>query len=151
VAAFCWLALEWSGLEIETLTRRWRELSACWAVMMLRISFSWRYTLSTPSAKGVGKVSKSVAVMTTFWLALAKAGRYVPSRLMAATTSLARAQMFMWSTNKARSALSADLRWCSSVIWASKAARSTMSSPRCCLTLCSTSACRAWAHTYSSS
>jgi hypothetical protein len=40
--------------------------------------FSWWYTLSTPFAKGAGKVSRSVATIATFWLALAKAGHCAP-------------------------------------------------------------------------
>jgi hypothetical protein len=59
MAVFYWLALERPGLE--TSARHWMELSVCCAVVMSRMSFSWRYTLSTPSVEGVGKVFRSAA------------------------------------------------------------------------------------------
>jgi hypothetical protein len=68
VAAFCWPALEWPGIKTETSAQRWRKFSTFYAAAVPRISFSWRYTLSTPSVKGVGKVSRSVAAVATFWL-----------------------------------------------------------------------------------
>jgi hypothetical protein len=79
VVAFCQLALELPRLEMETSTRHWRELSTYCATAMLRLSFSWLYTLFTQSAEGVGKVYRSAAITTTFWLALVKEGRCTPS------------------------------------------------------------------------
>jgi hypothetical protein len=85
--------------EIENTARRWMEPSACCAAVMPRISFSWRYTLPTPSVEGSGKVSRSVAVAATFWLALVKVGHGAPSRLMVVATSLALAWAEVMSTN----------------------------------------------------
>jgi hypothetical protein len=51
--------------------------------------FSCWYTLSTMSTEGAGKVSRSAAAATTFWLALVKVGHGGPSRLMVAVTALA--------------------------------------------------------------
>jgi hypothetical protein len=89
VAAFCQLPLGQLGLKTKTSAQRWRELSTCCAAVMPRISFYWQYTLSTPSAEGVGRVSKSTLAMTTFWLALMNVGRSTPSRLMVVVVSLA--------------------------------------------------------------
>jgi hypothetical protein len=45
------------------------------------MSFSWQYTLSNPTVKGVGKVSRSAAAMTTFWMVylMVDGGGNVPS------------------------------------------------------------------------
>jgi hypothetical protein len=50
-------------LGIETPARRWRELSSCSAVALVRISPNWRYNLSTPSAEFAGNMLKSAAIM----------------------------------------------------------------------------------------
>jgi hypothetical protein len=55
----------------------------------MRMSFSWRYTLSTPSAKGEGKVSRNVVVTATFWLTLAKVRCCAPSQFIVAAMTLA--------------------------------------------------------------
>jgi hypothetical protein len=73
----------------SNMARGGRELSACCAVAMSRMSFSWWSTLSIPSVEGAGKVSRRVAVAATFWLALAKAVRCLHSWLMTAAKSLA--------------------------------------------------------------
>jgi hypothetical protein len=78
VVAFCRLTLERPRLKTETSAQRRTELSACGIAVMSRMSFSSQYTLSAPSVEGVGKVSRSVAAMTTFWLALVKAGHDAP-------------------------------------------------------------------------
>jgi hypothetical protein len=78
--------------------------------MMLILSFSWRYTLSTLLAEGAGKVSRSVAAATRFCLALVKAGRNGSSRLMAAVTSLAKARALVRSTVMTYFVSSGDLR-----------------------------------------
>jgi hypothetical protein len=124
MAAFYQPAIERPELKIETSAQRWREHFACCVVMMSRMSFSWWYTLSTPSAEGAGKVSRSVAAATTFWLALGKARSCIPSWMMVAETSLARVQAAVRSTVRLRSASSVDLRWCSSVSRSSMVARS---------------------------
>jgi hypothetical protein len=105
-------------------------------VVMLRMSFSWQYTLSTLLVEGAGKVSRSAAAMTMFWLVLAKVGHRAPSRLMAAMMSLARARALVNSTFMVCSVSSVDLRWCSLVIWASMDALSPGSSPRYCMAPC---------------
>jgi hypothetical protein len=97
VAVFCWSALERLGIRTETPAQCHRELSACFAVVMPRMSFSVRYTLSTPSAEGVGKVSRSAAATAMFWLTLAKVGRGLPLLFMVAAMSLA------WPRTVARS------------------------------------------------
>jgi hypothetical protein len=46
------------------------------------MSFNWRYTFSTPSVEGVGKVSRNATAVAMFWLALVKAvdsGGDIPS------------------------------------------------------------------------
>jgi hypothetical protein len=48
------------------------------------MTFIWQYTMSTSSAEGAGRVSKSTVDAAMFWLALAKVEHCVPSRLMAA-------------------------------------------------------------------
>jgi hypothetical protein len=60
MAALCRPPLERLGLEIEIAAHHWRELSACYVVVMPKISFSLRYTLTTPLVESVGRVSKSV-------------------------------------------------------------------------------------------
>jgi hypothetical protein len=151
VEAFCQLALEGPVVETESSARRWRQLSACGAVAMMRMSLSWRYTLFALSMEDVVKVTRSAAAAAKFRLALAKAGHCTRSRLIAAVTSLARARALVRSTVMACSVSSADLRWCSSVSWASMAARSPGSSPRRCVALCSVSTYRAWARACCSS
>jgi hypothetical protein len=79
MASFCWLALEWLRAETETSAQHWRELSACCATVMPRMSFIWQYTLSTLLVEGVGKVSRSAVATTMFWLAQAKVGNGGPS------------------------------------------------------------------------
>jgi hypothetical protein len=95
VAAFYHPAFERPGLENETSARHWREFFACCDVVMLRMSFSWWYTLSTPSMEGAGNVSRTAAATVIFWLALAKTGHCTPSRLMVAATSLVQAQVLV--------------------------------------------------------
>jgi hypothetical protein len=109
MAVLCRLALESPRLEIETSAHRWSEISAYCTVVTPRMSFSWPYTLSTPLPKGAGKVSRSAAATAMFWLALMKVGHGTPSRLMAATMALARAQALVRSTVTTRSISSADL------------------------------------------
>jgi hypothetical protein len=60
---FCQQALERPMLGIETPARRWRELSSCSAVALVRISPNWRYNLSTPSTEFAGNMLKSAAIM----------------------------------------------------------------------------------------
>jgi hypothetical protein len=88
------LDLERPGLEKENISRRWSELSTCFSVATPRMSFSYWYTLPTPSVEGTSRVSKSVVATVTFWLALGKVGCAVPLWLMvtAMATALARAQ-----------------------------------------------------------
>jgi hypothetical protein len=93
-----------------------------------RLSFSYRYTLPTPSVEVAGRVSKSATVVDTFWLALTKVGCGVPSWLMVMAMALARAQAFVKSMVEARSVPSVALHRCSSVIWASRAACSLANS-----------------------
>jgi hypothetical protein len=69
---FCQLALERPELMIETSAHRLSKLSACCAVVMVRMSFSCWYILSTLSVEGAGIVSKSATTAATFWLTLAK-------------------------------------------------------------------------------
>jgi hypothetical protein len=95
VATLYWLALEWSELETETLARRWSELSVCCSAATLRMFFIYWYTLLTRSVEGVGRVSKSVAVTATFWLALRKVGCGIPSWLMMTAMALDRARAFV--------------------------------------------------------
>jgi hypothetical protein len=78
MAVFCQADLERLRHEIETPAWHRRELSAFWVAAMPRMSFSWWYTLSTPSVEGVGNMSKSAAVAATFWMALTKAGCCLP-------------------------------------------------------------------------
>jgi hypothetical protein len=85
--------------------------------------------------------------MATFWLALAKAGRYAPSWFMAVVTSLT----MLRSTVLARSVLSVDLLWCSSACWASMTAKLSVSSPHHCSARRSVSSYRVWAHAFCSS
>jgi predicted Rdx family selenoprotein len=85
---FCRPALESPRVAIETPAQCRMELSACWVAAMLRMTFSWWYTLSSLSAEGVGKLSRSAATSTMFCLALEKAGCYLPSWLMVAAMSL---------------------------------------------------------------
>jgi hypothetical protein len=80
----CRLALERPGLKTETSARHWSKLYACCSVVVPRMPFSWRYTLSTPLVEGADKVSKSVTTVATFWIALEKVGHDVPSWLMVA-------------------------------------------------------------------
>jgi hypothetical protein len=63
---------------LETPAQHWRELSAYDVATMVRISLSWWYTMSTPSVEGACNVSRSMTMMTTFWLALAKVGLVSP-------------------------------------------------------------------------
>jgi hypothetical protein len=116
----CRLALERPGLEMKTSACCWSELSACCSAATLRMSFSRWYTLPTPSVEGSDRVSKSAAAVATFWLALVKVGCGIPSWLMAATMTLARAWALVKSMVVAHSISITALRWCSSVIWASR-------------------------------
>jgi hypothetical protein len=86
VVAFHQLALGWPRLGVETRTQHWREHSDCCVVVVVRISPSSRYNLSTSPVEGVGNASRSVA---TFWLAMVKAVCYPPSWLMVGATPLA--------------------------------------------------------------
>jgi hypothetical protein len=106
----CQLTLKRTGLRIETPARRWMEVFTCRASAMVRISLSWRYTLSTPSAEGAANVSRSTATVVTFWLALVKAGHGPPSRLMAGAMPLGRAWEVVRSTVTTRSVLSMGSR-----------------------------------------
>jgi hypothetical protein len=72
--AFHQLALERSGLEVEFLVWRHWAHSTSAVVVMVMISPSWWCNLSTQSVEGGGNLSRSVAVVAMFWLALAKAG-----------------------------------------------------------------------------
>jgi hypothetical protein len=54
--------------EIKDSSRCCKELSACYAVVVLRMLFNCWYISPTPLVEGAGNVSKSA---TTFWLALA--------------------------------------------------------------------------------
>jgi hypothetical protein len=76
--AFFQSALEQTGLEVESLACRQWPHSAFRAVAMVRISPSWRYNVSTPSAEGGGNVSRNAFTAPTSWLALAKAGHWPP-------------------------------------------------------------------------
>jgi hypothetical protein len=151
VVALCRLALERSRLEFETSALCWSELSAGCMVATLRMSLSWRYTLSAPLTEGVSKVSRSVATAARFWLALAKVGCGGPSRLMAVAMALAQVQALVRSTVMAYSISSVDLRWCNSIRWALMVACSSVSSPYCCAVLHLASTYRAQAHTCCSS
>jgi hypothetical protein len=93
IVVLCRLALEWLGIEMETLACCWRELSAYCSAATPRMSFSYWYTLPTLSVEGAGRVSKSDVATATFWLALGKVGCGVPSWLM--TMDLARAQALL--------------------------------------------------------
>jgi hypothetical protein len=84
--AFRHLALGWPRLGVETPTQHWREHSDCCVAVVVRISPSWRYNLSTSPAEGMGNASRSVA---TFWLAMVNAVCYPPSWLMVGATPLA--------------------------------------------------------------
>jgi hypothetical protein len=53
--------------------------------------------------EGAGRVSKSAAAATTFWLALANVGRGVPSWLMAVAMALTKARALVKSMVAARS------------------------------------------------
>jgi hypothetical protein len=91
IVILCQLALARPGVETETLAHHWSELSVCRLAATPRMSFSCWYTLPTLSIEGAGRVSKSAMTETTFWEALAKMGRGVPSWLMATATALAQA------------------------------------------------------------
>jgi hypothetical protein len=82
IAVLYRLALEQPGLEVDTSAYHWSELSTYHAAVMLRLSFSWWYTLSVQLAVCVRKVSKSAATGVPFWLALAKVGRSAKSQMM---------------------------------------------------------------------
>jgi hypothetical protein len=84
--AICQLALGQPRLRVQTPTQHWREHSACCAAVVVRISPSWQYNLSTLLAEGTSKASRSVAM---FWQALVKAVCYPPSWLMVGATRLA--------------------------------------------------------------
>jgi hypothetical protein len=74
VAVFCQPALGRLELGVETPAQCWREYSAYCAVLMVRISPSWRYNLSTALVECAGSMSRSVATAAMFWLALAMVG-----------------------------------------------------------------------------
>jgi hypothetical protein len=65
-AVFYQPALKQLGLVVETLARCLREHSTYGVVVMVSISPSWRYNLSTPSTEGAGNVSRSLAITTMF-------------------------------------------------------------------------------------
>jgi hypothetical protein len=88
----CRLVLEWLRLETEAYACLCSELSACCSAATPRMSFNCWYTLLAPSADGAGRVSKSIVVVATFWLALGKLVCGVPSWLMATAMALAHAQ-----------------------------------------------------------
>jgi hypothetical protein len=69
---------------MEASARCCKELSAYCAAMVLRMSFSCSYTLSTPSVEGAAKVSSSAVMIAKFWMALVKARHCPPppSRLI---------------------------------------------------------------------
>jgi hypothetical protein len=89
MAAFYRQALEWPELEIETSEWCWRELPTCYMTVMPRMSFSWMIHLVHPVGGGSRQSVQRCNRCDTFWLALVKEGRCVPSRLMVAATSLA--------------------------------------------------------------
>jgi hypothetical protein len=105
------------------------------------MSFSCGYTLSTLSAKGLGKVSRSAVVVATFWLALVMVGSY-PLVGDGGSGVASLSPCIVSLAIMARYASSVDLQWCNSVSWASMAARSLASSPRHCAALRSTSTYR---------
>jgi hypothetical protein len=55
------------------------------------MSFSYRFTLLTPSVESAGRVSKSDVATTKFWLALTEVGCVAPSWFMVVAMALARA------------------------------------------------------------
>jgi hypothetical protein len=63
-------------LGVETPSRCCRDHSACCAAVMEGISPSYRYNLSTPLAEDAGSMSRSMATIAMFWLALVKARSY---------------------------------------------------------------------------
>jgi hypothetical protein len=63
---------------METSAHRSSEISTCCLKVMLRMSFSYWYTLPTLSEEGAGRVSKRVAAVATLWLAQGKVGCGVP-------------------------------------------------------------------------
>jgi hypothetical protein len=63
---------------MEASARCCKELSAYCAAMVLRMSFSCSYTLSTPSVEGAAKVSSSAVMIAKFWMALVKATHCPP-------------------------------------------------------------------------
>jgi hypothetical protein len=73
---------------METSSHRCCELSDYFYVATPSMSFSYWYTLPTPHVGGTGRVAKSVVVVATFWLALAKVGCGIPSWLMVAAHSV---------------------------------------------------------------
>jgi hypothetical protein len=112
VAVLCQQAVEWSRLKIEPFAQHWSELSAYCVAVMLRMSFSWWYTLSTSMAEEACKVSSCAAVVATVWMPQVKAGCGAPSWFMASAAALAQVRALVRSTIMARSILSANLLQC---------------------------------------
>jgi hypothetical protein len=90
---------EWARPEVGS-SWAWHQRAHCayFTAMMLRISPSWWYNLFTSSTEGGGNMSRSVAIVATFWLALAKVGRYPSLQLMAGVIPLAWARVAVRST-----------------------------------------------------
>jgi hypothetical protein len=89
---------------------------------------------------------KSVAAMTTFWLAVGKVGRGGPSWLIADVIALARGWALVKLMVATRSIPSVALHRCSSVSWALSAARSSARSTWHWAVHSSASICRVWIH-----
>jgi hypothetical protein len=133
---FCQSALQRTRLEVESPARHQWVHSVCCAVMMARIFPCLRYNLYTPSAEGGGNVSRSAAVVPTFWLALAKAGHWPPSRLMAGATHLAWAWVAARSTMRILSTSSMGMCRGVSYSWAMVTACLSANLLRYCATSC---------------
>jgi hypothetical protein len=97
---------------------------------MPKMSFTCRYTLSTPSVDCASRASKSTATAVTFWLALVKVGHCPSSWLMVVIMSLPQVRALVTSTVAAYSISSADFWWCSLVSCASVATHSPVRSSR---------------------
>jgi hypothetical protein len=134
--AFRQSALERSTLDGESLVQHHRAHSTSCVVAMVMISPSWRCNPSTLSVEGGGNVSRSMAAVATFWLALVKAGHWPLSRLV-----VARAWVAVRSTIRILSSTGVGLCCGGSNAWAAVTVCLSVSLLHCCATSHSVLAC----------
>jgi hypothetical protein len=138
--ASCPPSLGQTGVKIEASTQCSKVLSSCCTTAVTRMLLSHPYTSPTPAVEGTYNVSRSTAIVATFWLALMKVGSC----------------RYTCSVTVVRPASSSDSRWCRPASLVSMATRSLVGLPYHSVASCLMSSYRAcwcsgplWPHRYS--